>query len=120
MAEDEAATTDDRARRGLGLTNKEKARLHEIYERAKELLRPNDYRFENGIFLISLNRPAAQSVFESRATVKADAAQNVFAIDTTGITFAVIDGGIDATHPGLVNEARDEVKDFRKENANKR
>ena len=54
------------------------------------------------IYLINLNRPAAQSLFESRKTVKADAAQRVFDISTVGITFAVIDGGIDATHPAFL------------------
>ena len=50
------------------------------------------------IYLINLNRTAAQTVFDSRKTVKADAAERVFDIATDGITFAVIDGGIDATH----------------------
>jgi subtilisin family serine protease len=54
------------------------------------------------IYLINLNRPAAQNLFESRKTVKADAAQRVFDINTEGITFAVIDGGIDATHPAFL------------------
>jgi subtilisin family serine protease len=92
---------------GAVLTADEKRILHKMYARAQELLRPEHYGFHNGIFLVSLNRPAAQSVFESRATVKADAAQNVFKVDTTGIVFAVIDGGIDATHPGFVDRGND-------------
>jgi serine protease AprX len=59
----------------------------------------DDARFK--IFLITYNRPAALGLFESRNTVKGDAAQRVFEIDTAGIKFAVIDGGIDATHPGF-------------------
>jgi subtilisin family serine protease len=55
-----------------------------------------------GIFLINVNRPPTQTLFESRNTVKGDAAQRVFDISTDGIAFAVIDGGIDATHPGFV------------------
>lgn len=109
LAEDQVATDD----RGLELTRVEKGLLRHLYDRACELLRPKNYNFQNGIFLISLNRPAAQSVFESRATVKADAAQNVFKIDTTGIVFAVVDGGIDATHPGFVDESHDDVKAHR-------
>jgi subtilisin family serine protease len=62
-------------------------------------------REDRGIYLISLNRPAAQTLFESRNTVKADAAQRVFAVNTTGIAFAVIDGGIDATHLAFLNLA---------------
>ena len=53
------------------------------------------------IYLINLNRTAAQTVFDSRKTVKADAAERVFDIATDGITFAVIDGGVDATHPAF-------------------
>ena len=58
-----------------------------------------------GIFLINLNRPAAQSLFESRMTVKADAAHRVFDITTEGIAFAVIDGGIDASHPAFLKRS---------------
>ena len=100
------------------LTLKERDLLRAMYQRARQLLSPKDYKLQNGIFLISLNRRAAQSVFESRATVKADAAQNVFAISTTGIVFAVVDGGIDATHPGFVNEALSDIKEFREKNPN--
>ena len=57
------------------------------------------------MYLINLNRPAEQMLHELRNTVKADAAQRVFNINTTGITFAVIDGGIDATHPAFLDLA---------------
>lgn len=92
--------------------------LVEIYRRARRLLwhsvpaatkrgtgRPQEH--QTGIFLISLNRPATQTLFESRSTVKADAAHRVFEIDTTGIAVAVIDGGIDATHPAFLKRAKD-------------
>jgi subtilisin family serine protease len=66
-----------------------------------------------GIFLINLNRPAAQNLFESRMTVKADAAYRVFDISTEGIAFAVVDGGVDATHPGFLKKATsDETKKY--------
>jgi len=58
-----------------------------------------------GIFLVNLNRAATQSLFESRMTVKADAAQRVFDISTEGIAFAVIDGGIDAIHLGFLKRS---------------
>jgi len=93
-------------------------KLAEIYRRARRLLwhsvpaarkkAPAAVREPaTGIFLISLNRPAAQTLFESRSTVKADAAYRVFEIDTTGIAFAVIDGGIDATHPAFLKRDKD-------------
>jgi serine protease AprX len=55
------------------------------------------------IFMITENREAHLSIAESRATVKADAANNVFHIDTGGLAWAVIDGGIDARHPAFLD-----------------
>jgi len=97
-----------------------RALLEELYKKAGEVLRPavgrspGDKR-KKGLYLISLNRPASQSLFESRSTVKADAAHRLFAVDTTGIVFAVIDGGIDATHPAFLNRDTDEVKQLLKD-----
>lgn len=71
-----------------------------------------DEDVELGIFLISLNRPATQSLYESRATTKADAAHRVFEIDTSNISFAVIDGGIDAGHPAFLDRAKRETADL--------
>jgi serine protease AprX len=93
--------------------------LIEIYDRARKLLwhateappdgEPSTDDQPKGISLISLNRPASQTLFESRATVKADAAHRVFEINTTGIAFAVVDGGIDATHPAFLDRSKKEV-----------
>jgi subtilisin family serine protease len=68
-----------------------------------------------GIFIISLNRTATQSLYESRATTKADAASRVFDIDTTGIAFAVIDGGIDARHPAFLDRSKRETSNLGEE-----
>lgn len=83
----------------------------ELYERAWRLLRrePKSDASDKGIYLISLNRPASLTLFESRATVKADAAKRVFDINTKGIVVAVIDGGIDATHPAFLPRTDDDV-----------
>jgi serine protease AprX len=102
------------------LAEKEVALLLQLYQRAKRLLRPTEDSSDadsNGIYLISLNRSAAQALFESRATVKADAAHRVFDINTTGIVFAVIDGGIDATHPAFLKRSNEEVKKVLKNEA---
>ena len=88
--------------------------MEELYKRARGLLRrvEDDGDDRKGIYLISLNRSASQTLFESRSTVKADAAQRVFDIDTTGIVFAVIDGGIDATHQAFLRRRDDDVASF--------
>ena len=53
------------------------------------------------IWSISLNRAASSSVWRSRLTVKADAAARLFEAKSTGIRWAVLDTGIDATHPAF-------------------
>jgi serine protease AprX len=53
------------------------------------------------IFSVSLNRDANVTVFRSVPAVKADAARRVFAIDATELRWAVVDSGIDATHPAF-------------------
>jgi subtilisin family serine protease len=58
---------------------------------------------EPHIYAVNVNRPAAPMLFDSRRTVKADAAQRLFDITTDALTFAVVDGGIDATHPGFLD-----------------
>lgn len=58
------------------------------------------------IWSISLNRRTELSLFHSRKAIKADAAQNVFKISTQGIAWAVIDCGIDATHPAFYDYSR--------------
>jgi len=47
---------------------------------------------------ISRNRVATTSIWRSRMAVKADAAARLFEVDTSGIRWAVLDVGIDATH----------------------
>jgi serine protease AprX len=53
------------------------------------------------IFSIALNRVATPTVFSSRNSVKADAAERVFDISCKSIRWAIIDSGIDATHPAF-------------------
>jgi serine protease AprX len=53
------------------------------------------------IFAVSRNREANVAIFRSVLSVKGDAARNVFKSAGKGITWAVIDSGIDATHPAF-------------------
>ena len=54
------------------------------------------------LWSISLNRRASSSIWRSRLTVKADAAARLFETKSIGIRWAVLDTGIDATHPAFV------------------
>lgn len=54
------------------------------------------------IYSVSRNRPATIAQIHSVRTVKADAARRLFAVDCSKLTWAVIDCGIDATHPAFL------------------
>ena len=53
------------------------------------------------LFSINKNRPASPAVLRSVKTVKADASWNLFQASCKDITWAIIDSGIDATHPAF-------------------
>jgi serine protease AprX len=53
------------------------------------------------VFQISLNRLATTAIERSVPTVKGDAARQLFSVDCSEITWAVVDSGIDATHPAF-------------------
>ncbi|NYT39346.1 S8 family peptidase [Sphingomonas sp. R-74633] len=61
---------------------------------------PQDLLDAAGIWRVSLNR-AVQPFGVSIETVKADAALRVFDIDCRTVTWAVIDSGIDGSHPAF-------------------
>jgi subtilisin family serine protease len=50
------------------------------------------------IFQVSLNRRAAPALHRSVPAVKGDAARTLFKVDTSKITWAVLDSGIDRAH----------------------
>jgi hypothetical protein len=53
------------------------------------------------LWTVNFNRRVDVSVSLSRETVKADAARRVFGIDCGALRWAVVDSGIDATHPAF-------------------
>ncbi len=56
------------------------------------------------VFQISLNRTATAAVARSVPAVKGDAAKLLFAVNCGDINWAVLDSGIDATHPAFQKE----------------
>ena len=58
-------------------------------------------RSEPLVFQISLNRRATAAIDRSVPTVKADAARRLFGVDCSKINWAIIDSGIDSTHPAF-------------------
>jgi serine protease AprX len=53
------------------------------------------------LWTVSINREARTALSRSRLAVKADAAERVFAIRCEGLRWAIVDTGIDATHPAF-------------------
>lgn len=53
------------------------------------------------VWLINRNRSAHLAIRDSRLAIKADAAWRLFDISCEGLAWAVIDSGIDATHPAF-------------------
>jgi len=53
------------------------------------------------VWHVSLNRTATPALTKSVPSVKADAARTLFTVDCREIAWAVIDSGIDATHPAF-------------------
>ena len=74
------------------------ARIVELFQRAVENVGRGS---DPPIRTVGVNRDVRPALFESRVTVKADAAERVFDIDASGITWAVIDSGIDAGNPAF-------------------
>jgi hypothetical protein len=64
-------------------------------------LLPRQVMPKPALFLISLNRPAFLAVDRSVSTIKADAAIRLFDIHCNRICWAIIDSGVDATHPAF-------------------
>ncbi len=78
------------------------SQVAEAYLRLMERFKDRrDEQIKSEIWSISLNRTTATSIYQSLPAVKGDAAQNLFKISTSSIAWAIIDCGIDATHPAF-------------------
>ena len=56
---------------------------------------------EGLVWAINLNRKASAMIWKSTTAIKADAARRLFEVNCEGINWAVVDSGIDATHPAF-------------------
>lgn len=89
--------------REKGATGATHAEWRKIVDAVYELvsgmkpLSPPDVR----IYSISLNRIAHSTVASSTLAVKADAARQLFSVSCNDIRWAILDSGIDATHPAF-------------------
>lgn len=56
------------------------------------------------VYAVNRNREVRFALTHSVKTVKADAAKRLFEIDCRAVTWAIIDSGIDATHPAFMDQ----------------
>lgn len=61
---------------------------------------------QSQIWLVNLNRPASTAITRSRPAIKADAAERLFQVRTGHIAWAIIDSGVDASHPAFLRRAK--------------
>jgi hypothetical protein len=61
------------------------------------------------LWSVNRNRPARAAVWRSRVTVKADAATRLFRLSCRTLCWAVLDSGVDATHPAFARRGDDEA-----------
>ncbi len=86
-----------------------KHRSEEVWEAFRSVV-PKDVQPEETtppLWLVDINRRGKIAVWRSRQTTKADAAERTFAPDYGGIKWAIIDTGIDATHPAFRRRDKD-------------
>lgn len=63
------------------------------------------------LWTVNLNRRARTALSKSRLAVKADAAARVFSVRCTDLRWAIIDTGVDATHPAFRRRTSEGVLD---------
>jgi serine protease AprX len=59
------------------------------------------------LWAVNRNRPARPAIWRSRVTVKADAATRLFSLSCRTLCWAVLDSGVDATHPAFARRKDD-------------
>jgi serine protease AprX len=59
------------------------------------------------LYTVNLNRSARTALSKSRLAVKADAAERVFSVKCAELRWAIVDTGIDATHPAFRRRTAD-------------
>jgi hypothetical protein len=80
-------------------------RVVEALQRLLNGVKPE--KCETYVHSVSVNRAAESSVAKSRVSVKADAAYRLFDLSCAELSWAIIDSGIDATHPAFRLRGKD-------------
>lgn len=104
---------------GLGATNELAFKVRSEIVRAFVHLYENwsvegNYPTERVLWRVTKNRPVHLAVSKSALTVKADAARLLFDVSCRDITWAILDSGIDSTHPAFKLTSLDHEREVRK------
>jgi subtilisin family serine protease len=75
--------------------------LDHVYQKHFSSVRPLKQSLPESIWSVNLNRQATLSIEKSVPATKADAGRRLFDIDGSGISWAIMDSGIDARHPAF-------------------
>jgi serine protease AprX len=88
----------------------DKPHYAQIVDRAADLMKglKRDTGAPRSLWAVNRNRPARPAIWRSRVTVKADAATRLFSLSCRTLCWAVLDSGIDATHPAFASRTGDE------------
>lgn len=77
------------------------------FQRLFDGLKIEDLPHSPLLWAVNCNREARQTVWKSSLAVKADAARRLFHISCKGLRWAILDSGIDATHPAFRRRVED-------------
>ncbi|MGC1852912.1 MAG: S8 family peptidase [Solirubrobacterales bacterium] len=91
------------AREGEELEEEEEGALRRQIEVGTALLQDVEPGPEQQapLWAVGLNRQARTALSSSRLAVKADAAEQLFSVKCGGLRWAIVDTGVDATHPAF-------------------
>jgi len=88
----------------------------------KDYKTPDNRSKKSSVYLINLNRKAQTAINQSSLAVKADAARRLFEVDCSKLSWAILDSGLDASHPAFLKKKavkklpNEEKIDLRKSN----
>lgn len=85
---------------GRKAANKAKAIIQACIDLVTDLQAPDEEK-PPPVWSVTRNRAASVSVWRSTMAVKADAARRLFEINSSNLTWAVMDSGVDARHPAF-------------------
>jgi subtilisin family serine protease len=77
-------------------------------------LPPQSMRGPTLLYAVSQNRRVTPTISRSVMAIKGDAARRLFDIDTRNIAWAIVDSGVDATHPAFRKRDPASGKPFKK------